>query len=61
MLSSAMVYGAQPGNPTVPLTEQAPLRPGGFAFARQLCADAELADTWRSSADDRSVSVLRPC
>ncbi|MEZ5216149.1 MAG: hypothetical protein R2715_06035 [Ilumatobacteraceae bacterium] len=54
-----MVYGAWPNNP-VPLTEQAPLRPGGSALARQL-ADAELlADTWRSTVDGRSVSVLRP-
>jgi nucleoside-diphosphate-sugar epimerase len=58
-MSSAMVYGAWPNNP-VPLTEDAPLRPGSFAFAQQL-ADAELlADTWRVARPGRTVTVLRP-
>jgi nucleoside-diphosphate-sugar epimerase len=59
LVSSAMVYGAWPNNP-IPLTEDAPLRPGNFAFAQQL-ADAELlADAWRAAGEDRTVTVLRP-
>ncbi len=59
VLSSAMVYGAWPNNP-VPLTEDAPLRPGEFAFAEQLAQVEQLADSWRTAKPGRTVSVLRP-
>ena len=59
VLSSAMVYGAWPNNP-VPLTENAPLRPGEFAFAEQLAQVELLADAWRTAAPGRTVTILRP-
>jgi nucleoside-diphosphate-sugar epimerase len=60
VVSSAMVYGAWDNNP-VPLTEDAVLRPGNdFAYASQVAAVEQLADTWRMAAPDRSVTVLRP-
>jgi nucleoside-diphosphate-sugar epimerase len=60
LLSSAMVYGAWPNNPS-PLTEDTALRPDfGFAFARQLATVEQLVDDWRESGHDRSATVLRP-
>lgn len=59
VLSSAMVYGAWPNNP-VPLTEDAPLRPGGFAFAEQLAQVEQLVDAWRTERPGRTAAVLRP-
>ena len=60
LLSSAMVYGAWPNNP-MPLTEEAPLRPGQeFAFARQLAATEFLVESWRRAEEHRRVCVLRP-
>jgi len=60
VLSSAMVYGAWPNN-SVPLTEDAPLRPDvGFAFATQLAMVEQMADAWRVAVPGRTVGVLRP-
>jgi nucleoside-diphosphate-sugar epimerase len=60
IVSSALVYGAWANNP-VPLTEDAVLRPDvEFAYARQLAAVEQLADTWRTARPGRSVTVLRP-
>ena len=60
IVSSALVYGAWANNP-VPLTEDALLRPDvEFAYARQLAAVEQLADTWRTAESGRSVTVLRP-
>jgi nucleoside-diphosphate-sugar epimerase len=60
VVSSALVYGAWANNP-VPLTEDAVLRPDvEFAFARQLAAVEQLADTWRTARPGRTVTVLRP-
>ena len=60
LVSSAMVYGAWANNP-VPLTEKAVLRPDvEFAYARQLAAVEQLADSWRRAHPDRTVTVLRP-
>ncbi|MEO7398798.1 MAG: NAD-dependent epimerase/dehydratase family protein [Ilumatobacteraceae bacterium] len=60
LLSSAMVYGAWANNP-VPLTEDAALRPDlDFVFARQLASVEQMVDDWRTSADGRTVTVLRP-
>jgi len=60
IVSSALVYGAWANNP-VPLTEDAVLRPDvEFAYARQLAAVEQLADTWRTAQPGRSVTVLRP-
>jgi len=58
-LSSAMVYGAWPNNP-VPLTEEAPLRPGNFAFAQQLAQVEQVIDDWRLAAPGRTATILRP-
>jgi nucleoside-diphosphate-sugar epimerase len=60
IVSSALVYGAWANNP-VPLTEDAVLRPDvNFVYARQLAAVEQLADTWRTAAPARTVTVLRP-
>jgi nucleoside-diphosphate-sugar epimerase len=60
VVSSALVYGAWANNP-VPLTEDAVLRPDvEFAYARQLAAVEQLADTWRTAQPGRTVTVLRP-
>jgi nucleoside-diphosphate-sugar epimerase len=60
IVSSALVYGAWANNP-VPLTEDAVLRPDvEFAYARQLAAVEQLADTWRTAHPGRTVTVLRP-
>lgn len=59
-VSSALVYGAAPNNPT-PLTEDAVLRPDvEFVFARQLASAEELVDEWRRARPGRAASVLRP-
>ena len=59
-VSSAMVYGASPGNP-VPLTEDSVLRPDvDFVFGRQLASAEELVEQWRTEGDGRVTSVLRP-
>ncbi len=60
LVSSAMVYGAWANNP-VPLTEDAPLRPDlDFVFARQLASVEQMVDDWRTSAEGRTATVLRP-
>jgi nucleoside-diphosphate-sugar epimerase len=64
VLSSAMVYGAWPGNP-VPLTEAAPLRPvPGLPFAIERAETERLASRWREEhagrAEPPTVAVLRP-
>lgn len=60
LVSSAMVYGAWPNNPT-PISEREPIRPVpsfGFAVA---CATAEaLVDEWRTAQAGRTATVLRP-
>jgi nucleoside-diphosphate-sugar epimerase len=58
VLSSAMVYGAWPGNP-VPLTEEAPLRPDpGFGYGLARAEIERLSAQWRG--DQRAaVAVLR--
>jgi nucleoside-diphosphate-sugar epimerase len=59
LLSSAMVYGAEPDNP-VPLTESAPVRPEPeLAFALHKAALEVAAQRWRE-AGERTVTVLRP-
>ena len=59
-VSSAMVYGASPGNP-VPLTEDSVLRPDvDFVFGRQLASAEELVEQWRTAGNGRATSVLRP-
>lgn len=60
LLSSAMVYGAWPGNP-VPLTEEAPLRPNPeFPFAVYKAEVERLALEWRQAHPSTTMSVLRP-
>lgn len=60
LISSAMVYGAWENNPA-PLSEDDVVRPvPGFAFG-QACVTAEaLVEQWRSEADDRTATILRP-
>ncbi len=60
LVSSAMVYGAQPNNP-VPLTEDAVVRPDPeFVYARQLASVEEVVEEWRLGRPGRTVAVLRP-
>jgi nucleoside-diphosphate-sugar epimerase len=60
LVSSAMVYGAWPNN-SVPLTEDAILRPDvAFVYARQLASAEAMADRWRRQRPGRTVAVLRP-
>ncbi|MEY2974580.1 MAG: hypothetical protein RIR49_1000 [Actinomycetota bacterium] len=60
LVSSALVYGAHPGNP-VPITEEATLRPEpSFVYARQLAGVEERVERWRRAAEGRRVAVLRP-
>jgi nucleoside-diphosphate-sugar epimerase len=60
LVSSAMVYGAYANNP-IPLTEDAILRPDvDFVYARQLATVEAMADRWRRTGADRTVTVLRP-
>ena len=60
LVSSALVYGAYPGNP-VPITEEAVVRPDpSFVFARQLAGVEESIERWRRGSAGRRVAVLRP-
>lgn len=60
LVSSAMVYGAQPNNP-VPLTEDAVVRPDPeFVYVRQLASVEEVVEEWRLGQAGRTVAVLRP-
>lgn len=60
IMSSAMVYGAWPGNP-VPLTEEAAVRPNpDFAWAQQRAKIERLAEEWRAHHDGAALSILRP-
>ncbi len=60
-LSSALVYGAWPNNPT-PLTEDAPLRPNTeFSYAVQRAQIEQLIADWVAQVAGRSATVLRPC
>lgn len=59
-LSSAIVYGAAPGN-AVPLTEDAPVRPDpAFAWALELAEAERLVAEWRDGGAARTIAVLRP-
>lgn len=59
-VSSALVYGAWPGNP-VPLTEDAPIRPNaGLAYAAHKAETERLAAEWRDGHPAASLAVLRP-
>lgn len=61
VLSSALVYGAQPAN-TVPLTEDTTLRPDpSLSFATTKAELERRAGVWRREAPGRrSVALLRP-
>lgn len=60
LVSSALVYGAQPGSP-VPISEESVLRPEPtFVYARQLAGVEERIDRWRRADRRRKVAVLRP-
>lgn len=60
VLSSAVVYGAWPGNP-VPLTDDAPLRPNpDFPPAVALGEVERLVADWRDAHPSSTVAVLRP-
>lgn len=60
VLSSALVYGAWPGNP-VPLTDDAPLRPNpDFPPAVALGQVERLVADWRDAHPSARVGVLRP-
>jgi nucleoside-diphosphate-sugar epimerase len=59
-VSNATVYGAWPDN-SVPLTEEAPIRPNpGFVDAVQRAEAERLVDDWAASHERAAVSVLRP-
>ncbi|MCU1462254.1 MAG: hypothetical protein JWO37_2329 [Acidimicrobiales bacterium] len=59
-MSSALVYGAWPGNP-VPLTEDAPIRPNaGLAYAAHKAETERLAAEWRDGHPGSTLGVLRP-
>lgn len=60
VVTSALVYGAWPGNP-VPLTEDAPLRPNpGFEPAVALAEVERLVATWRDEHPGATAAILRP-
>jgi nucleoside-diphosphate-sugar epimerase len=60
VVTSALVYGAWPGNP-VPLTEEAPLKPNpGFEPAVALGEVERLLAEWRDAHPGATVAVLRP-
>jgi nucleoside-diphosphate-sugar epimerase len=60
VLSSAMVYGAWPGN-AVPLTEDAPVHPNPeCVYACQRAELERLASVWRSAVPGRRITVFRP-
>lgn len=58
LLSSAMVYGARAENP-IPLTEHAPVKPNGLAFAESKATIERLANEWQRSTGAK-LTVLRP-
>lgn len=59
-LSSAVVYGASPGN-AVPLAEDAPVRPDpGLAWGVELAEAERLVAEWRDGGAGRAAAVLRP-
>lgn len=59
-LSSATVYGAWPDN-SVPLTEDAPIRPNpGFLFAAEHAQAERLVADWQDDHPGSTVAVLRP-
>lgn len=60
VLSSAMVYGAWPGNP-MPIIEDAPARPNSeFSFAIVKAEIEQLAARWADGHPGSEVVVLRP-
>ena len=60
LLSSALVYGAWPGNP-LPLTEDAPLRPNpGVALAAEKAEIEQAAAEWRADHPGSTATLLRP-
>ena len=60
VLSTAMVYGAWPGNP-VPLTEDAAVRPNpDFDWAVLRARLEQLASEWGSMRPGVAVAVMRP-
>lgn len=58
LMSSAMVYGARAENP-IPLTERAPVRPNGLAFAESKVTIERLGNEWQQ-ATGGSLTILRP-
>lgn len=58
MLSSAMVYGADPTNP-MPLTEHAALSPESLAFAQSKASIELLGMQWQQRTG-QSLALLRP-
>ena len=60
LMSSAMVYGAWPNN-SVPLTEEALLRPNpGFSFAAHKAEVERLASEWHAENREVRLVMLRP-
>jgi nucleoside-diphosphate-sugar epimerase len=60
IMSSAMVYGAWENN-SVPLTEDAPIRPNPeFAYAVHLAELERRALDWRADNPASSLTILRP-
>ncbi len=59
LVSSATVYGAWPDN-SIPLTEEAPIRPNpGCDFALHRAEIERMAREWSSANSGRTVGVLR--
>lgn len=58
LMSSAMVYGARAENP-IPLTERAPVRPNGLAFAESKVTIERLGNEWQR-ATGGNLTILRP-
>jgi nucleoside-diphosphate-sugar epimerase len=60
IMSTAMVYGAWPNN-SIPLTEEAPVRPNpDFAFAVYHAELERRAFEWRADQPNATLTVLRP-
>ncbi len=60
LVSSAMVYGAWSGN-SIPLTEDAPMRPNPeYPFAVRKAEMERIGLEWRIGQPDRALTVLRP-
>ena len=60
VLSTALVYGARTAN-SVPLTEDAPVRPNpDFSWAVVRADIEKMATEWKKTHRDATVSVLRP-